>query len=266
MNKTWITVGEILFPQFFKMASAFLLLKSGLPPNIGQDLEGSWFLRQWKAQAATMATLWGSEADVGGELPRPLRPEAFARKSAVGIGTSMGLGLLKNPGHPGTALLGIWAEPSREAFLGFAPGCTGDKFLGPLICLEVDFGGLPADWNFLRKRCDNIICISWDPSLMNNAPVRQNWMAILAICKVGLQGSPENIVIGSVLSILVACKYKMVNEDIVVASENGFVLRGDDRRCWVTTSSQLFQEDDNMWKNRNFTWSDIAYSCQQHCI
>ena len=107
-----------------------------------------------------MAILWGSEVDVGGELLRPPRPEAFARKSAVGIGMSMGLGLLKNPGHPGTALLGISVGVPEPSFLGLAPGCTGEKFLGPLNCLEEDFGGLPADWNFLRKRCDNIICSS----------------------------------------------------------------------------------------------------------
>ena len=41
--------------------------------------------------------LWGSV-----ELP-----EALAMKRAVGMGTSMGLGELKNPGHPGTALVDV---------------------------------------------------------------------------------------------------------------------------------------------------------------
>ena len=78
------------------------------------------------------------------------------------------------------------------------------------------------------------------PSLINNAPVG-NWLfiCILAVCKVGLQSPAEDIVIGyAVLQMLVACKYEMVNEDIVVASENGLVLRGDES-LWVTTSSQL---------------------------
>jgi len=59
-----------------------------------------------------MVTLWGN-VEVSGELPRP---EALDRKRAVGMGTSMGLGLLKNPGHPGEAAWVGVTEPSSEVF------------------------------------------------------------------------------------------------------------------------------------------------------